>query len=119
MIKQTDPHKRGKSARRKGKGAEIAIARIFREQYGIDVRRGHVFDHESDLVGIPGIHPEVKRQERLNVFEAMDQAVEEAAKRKDGVPTVFFRKDRTDWLVAMRLNDWVEMYKSWEIKNHL
>lgn len=112
MIKQTDPHKRGRASKRKGKSGELELARILREKYGFEnVRRGHVFEHESDVVGLDGIHVECKRHERLNVFEAMEQAVEEADKRKDGTPAVFFRKDRTGWLVAMRLDDWVEMYK--------
>ena len=105
--------KRGARSRRRGANAEREIANIFRDKYGMDVRRGYVFQHESDIVGIDGIHPEVKRVEKLNVHKAMTQAIEETAKRKDGLPTVFHRRDRTEWLVTMRLDDWMQLYEAW------
>lgn len=64
-------------------------------------------------MGLTGIHPEVKRVERLNIHESMAQAVAEAHKRADGLPTVFFRRDRGEWLVAMRLADWIDLYGAW------
>ena len=64
-------------------------------------------------MGLTGIHPEVKRVERLNIHEAMAQAVTEAQGRADGLPTVFFRRDRGEWLVAMRLADWIDLYGAW------
>ncbi|MGN8818581.1 hypothetical protein ACTNEN_09705 [Oribacterium sp. HCP28S3_H8] len=115
-IKQTDPHKRGKSSRDKGKRGELELVNLIRDTWGYDVRRGKVFYHESDMVGLDGIHPEIKRKERLNVDDAMQQAVEEAAKRKDGLPTVFHRKDRGEWLVTMKLSDWIDLYGAWNEK---
>ena len=41
------------------------------------------------MSGLPGIHAEVKRVERLNVSEAMKQATREAERFHDGAPTVF------------------------------
>ena len=105
--------KRGKASREKGARGERELANLLRDQYGYETRRGYVFQHESDLVGLPGIHPEVKRKERLNCYDAMEQAVEEAAKRADGVPAVFHRRDRKDWLVIMRLEDWIDLYGAW------
>jgi hypothetical protein len=64
-------------------------------------------------VGLDGIHPEVKRVEKLNIHKAMEQAKEEAIKRDDGLPTVFFRRDRGEWLVCMRLEDWIDLYGAW------
>lgn len=113
MIKQTDKHKRGKAARNKGADAERELAGILRDWYGYNVKRGKVFYHESDLVGLEGIHPEVKRQERLNLYAAMQQAIEEAKIRCDGLPTVFHRRDRGEWLVTMRLSDWIDLYGEW------
>ena len=113
MIKQGDPKKRGKAARNKGKNGELELMHVLNESWGMNVRRGHVFDHESDLVGFTGIHPEVKRQEHLNVPAAVEQAHEEADKRKDGVPAVFHRKDRGEWLVTMSLSDWIDLYGAW------
>lgn len=116
MINQSDSKKRGKASREKGKRSEIELMHILRDFYGYPVRRGYVFQHESDLVGLEGIHVEVKRVEKLNLHKAMEQAVEESKKRKDGLPTVFHRKDREGWLVTMRLEDWMDLYGSWADK---
>ena len=105
----------GRSSQRKGANGERELANRFKE-YGFEVRRGQVFNHESDMVGLKGIHPEVKRVEKLNVWAAMEQAVTESLIRKDGVPTLFHRRNREDWLVTMRLSDWIELYKDWNNK---
>ena len=112
-IRQEDRHKRGKAARAKGANAERELATLIRDTWGYDVHRGKVFYHESDVVGLDGIHIECKRQERLNLQDAMEQAVSEAGKRQDGIPAVFHRKDRTGWLVTMRLEDWIDLYGGW------
>ena len=113
MISEPDKHKRGKAARNKGANAERELAGILRDWYGYDVHRGKVFYHESDIVGLDGIHPEVKRQQRLNIYNAMAQAVDEAKKRNDGIPTVFHRRDRGEWMVTMRLSDWIDLFGAW------
>ncbi len=113
MIKQDDSRKRGRAARNKGAAAERELANLIRDTWGYEVHRGKVFYHESDLVGLDGIHVEVKRQERLNIYEAIKQAIAEAKKRADGVPAVFHRRDREGWLVTMRLEDWIDMYGEW------
>lgn len=102
----------GKSAQRKGADGERELANVLKE-YGFEVRRGQVFNHESDMVGLDKIHPEVKRVEKLNVVTAMKQAVTEAQIRNDGLPTVFHRRNREEWLVTMRLTDWIELYRKW------
>lgn len=105
--------RKGKASRNKGCRGERELANLLRDQYGYETRRGYVFQHESDLVGLPGIHVECKRKERLSVYEAMEQAIEEADKRQDGLPTVFHRRDRHEWLVIMRLTDWIDLYGAW------
>lgn len=110
-MTQSDPVKRGRSSRAKGAEGERELAAILRDKYGIEsAHRGYVFNKQSDLIGLPGIHPEVKRVEKLNIYEAMEQAVREADKRKDGMPTVFHRRNRKGWLVTMRLEDWMRLY---------
>ncbi len=103
----------GKTEREKGARGERELANLLRDMYGYGVRRGSVFLGQSDMVGLPGIHPEVKRVEHLNVSNAMKQAITEAQKRKDGIPTVFHRKNREEWLVTMRLEDWIDLYGEW------
>lgn len=103
----------GKMSQRKGSNGERELAHILRDFYGYEVKRGSVFFHQSDMVGLVGIHPEVKRVEKLNIHTAMEQAKEEAKKRQDGLPTVFHRRNRTEWLVTMRLEDWIDLYGAW------
>lgn len=105
-----DNSKKGRSARNKGAQGERELAKILAEEFE-GVHRGYVFFKESDLVGLKGIHVECKRVEKLNIHKAMDQAIKEADKRKDGVPTVFHRMNRKPWLVTMKLEDWIELYK--------
>lgn len=62
------------------------------------------------MVNVPGIHPEIKRVERLNVSEAMAQAVRDSEKFNDGTPVLFHRRNRQEWLCTMRLSDWISWY---------
>lgn len=110
-IQQSDPHKRGIASRDKGARTERTLAALLNE-YGFDnVHRGYTFHHESDVVGLEGIHIECKSVERLNIFKAMEQAESEAKKRNDGVPTVFHKRTRTGFLVTMRIQDWIGIYR--------
>jgi Holliday junction resolvase len=101
-----------RASQRKGRGGELELARVFQE-YGYDVQPGRAqsYGEVPDLIGLPGVHIEVKRVERLNVPEAMKQAVRDAEKFHDGAPTLFHRRNREPWLVTMRLSDWLEMYQ--------
>ena len=63
-----------------------------------------------DLTGLPGIHIEVKRVEKLNVCEAMEQSIRDSERMGDGVPALFHRRNRKPWLVTMRLEDWLQFY---------
>lgn len=102
----------GKSQQRKGADGERELARIL-AGYGYDLKRGGSlsFGEVPDLVGLPGIHIEVKRVERLNVPEAMSQSERDSKRFQDGAPAVFHRRSRSPWLVTMRLEDWMELYR--------
>ena len=63
-------------------------------------------------MGLPGVHVEVKRVERLNVPEAMQQAVRDAARFRDGMPALFHRRNRQPWLVTVKLEDFMRMYQT-------
>lgn len=79
---------------------------------GYDVKRGGSLSYGTvpDLYGLPGVHIEVKRVERLNVTEAMDQSIRDAQRFNDGVPALFHRRNHKPWLVTMRLADWLQLY---------
>ena len=101
------------NSRSKGKKGELELAKKLRE-YGYDCRRGQQYcgaNGDADVVGLPGIHIECKRVERLDLYGAMAQAM---ADSKDKTPVVIHRKNHCDWLVTMRLADWIEIYREWE-----
>lgn len=102
----------GRSSQRKGAEGERELAALLRD-YGYDLKRGGSlsFGEVPDLVGLPGVHIEVKRVERLNVPQAMGQAIRDSERFQDGVPTLFHRRNREPWLVTMRLEDWVKLYR--------
>lgn len=99
----------------KGKRGE----RAWRDElvgHGYDAWRGRQFSGspESPDVICPelsGFHFEVKAVERLNVNEAMAQAVRDAG---DKIPVVAHKRNRSEWLVTMRASDWFKMLaKAW------
>ena len=101
----------GKSQQRKGRAGEIELAHILQDLgYNIDRGRAQNFGKIPDVSGLPGIHIEVKRVERLNISQAMAQAVRDAERFQDGAPAVFHRRNREPWLVTMQLQDWMELY---------
>lgn len=102
----------GRSSQAKGAAGERELAALLRKR-GYDTQRGGSlsFGEVPDVMGLPGVHIEVKRVERLNVPEAMHQAVRDAEKFQDGVPTLFHRRNREPWLVTMRLDDWLDLYE--------
>lgn len=96
------------NSREKGKKGERELAGILKA-HGYKARRGQQYcgtSGEADVVGIPGVHIECKRVETLNIYTAMAQAVRDA--RPGEIPTVFHRKNREDWLVTMRLEDYLD-----------
>ena len=102
------------NSRQKGKRGELELAHILKT-YGYEARRGQQYcgaNGDADVVGLPGVHIEVKRVERLDLYGAMEQAERDA--REDEIPAVFTRKNNKNWLVCMKLEDFMEMYKEAE-----
>ncbi|MFQ9901231.1 MAG: hypothetical protein ACLRWF_05900 [Ruthenibacterium sp.] len=102
------------NSRRKGAAGEREIAKVLRS-YGYEARRGQQYcgaNGDADVVGLPGIHIECKRVERLDLYGAMAQARHDA--NTDELPAVMHRRNNSDWLVTMRLEDWISLYREWE-----
>ncbi len=108
----------GKSQQRKGAAGERELAAIL-EKYGYACDRGGScsMGEVPDLTGLPGIHIEVKRVEKLNVMEAMEQSIRDSERMADGVPALFHRRNRKPWLVTMRLKDWISLYEKGQKKD--
>ena len=107
----------GKTSRDKGKRGERELASVLKE-LGWDCRRGVQYsgaNGDADVIGLPGIHIECKRQEKAMIYDWIDQARRDA---RDGeLPAVFWRRNNCDWLVTMRLEDWNEIYKESEVSD--
>lgn len=103
----------GSKSQRKGAAGERELAALL-SAAGYECQRGGSlsFGEIPDVLGLPGIHIEVKRVENLNVGEAMAQAIRDSERMNDGIPTLFHRRNRKPWLVTMRLEDWLKLYGS-------
>lgn len=105
------------NSRNKGKRGELEAAHILKE-YGYDARRSQQYagiNSDADVVGLPGIHLEIKRVEKLNIDTALEQSVRDA--RGEEIPVVMHRRNRTEWKITMQLIDWMELYQAWEKQN--
>lgn len=105
------------NSREKGKRGERELSKKLRE-YGYDCRRGQQYcgaNGDADVVGLDGIHIECKRNERLNLYDAMAQA--KADRKAEEIPVVMHRKNNCPWLVTMDLEDWIIFYR--EVQNDL
>lgn len=100
------------NSKRKGCVGERELASVLRE-YGLEAQRGQQFKGSADSPDIvtggvlSSFHIECKRVEKLNLENAMQQSIRDSEGRK--IPTVMHRKNRGEWLVTMRLSDWVNM----------
>jgi Holliday junction resolvase len=104
----------GKTSQRKGRGGELELARVL-QAYGFpDVQPGEALNYgsEPDLVGLPGVHIECKRSEKLHISEWMLQAERDSERFGDGAPVVFHRRNREKWHVTLRLEDFMALYNT-------
>ena len=102
------------NSRNKGKRGELEVAHLLKE-YGYDARRSQQYagiNNDADVVGLPGIHIEVKRVEKLNLNNAMAQSIRDA--REGEKPIVMHRTNREPWKVTMLFTDFMEMYQKLE-----
>ena len=107
----------GKMQRDKGARYERELAARLRE-YGYESRRTCQKDGavEPDVIGLPGIHIEAKHQEKMHLYDWMEQAVRDAGKT-GGKPVVMHKQNYKETLVTMRFDDWMELYQEWEAGN--
>ena len=96
----------GRFSRNKGKVGERELAHELTRVLGVSARRGVQFRGSPDspdvIADIPGIHIECKRTERFRLYEALEQAIEDAGAN---VPVVLHRQNRQPWVAVIRLDD--------------
>lgn len=108
----------GKMSREKGKRGERSVASLFRE-HGYEAHRtaqyrGNTGD-AGDVEGIPYLHLEVKFQERMRLYDWMEQSVHDAKEEgKGNIPIVVHKQNHKEVLVTMRFEDFMKMYKEYE-----
>lgn len=99
------------NSRQKGAAGERELAKALRS-YGFETRRGQQYcgsNGDADVVGLPGVHIECKRVERLNLEDAMAQSRADA--RPGEIPAVMHRKNNCKWLVTLSIDDFMTLYK--------
>ena len=102
----------GAKSQRKGRAAELELSRILQGySYPVEAGCAQSYGEVPDLSGLPQIHIECKRCEKLHLSEWMRQASDDAEKFGDGMPAVFFRRNREVWMVCIELKGWLQLYQ--------
>ena len=102
-----------RSSQRKGRSGELELVKVL-HGYGFEsVQAGEPVSYGSvpDLVGLPGVHIECKRAEQLRLTEWMKQAERDSERFHDGAPVVFHRRNREPWMITMKLDDFMKIYR--------
>lgn len=95
----------GKYSRNRGIRGELSLVHFLFDNYGYLVRRGDCFRHEPDIVGLDGLHVEVKNVEKVDIGSWYWQSWEAAKKYDDGIPVVFHKENRKPWLATVASKD--------------
>lgn len=105
----------GKAQREKGVRAERLFRDLCRAEGFANVERGcqlyQTGREVADVVGLPGIHIEVKNVQRLNVRAAMEQSTRDTLPGE--LPIVAHKMDRKPWLITMLAADWFKLYREY------
>ena len=93
-------------SRNKGKRGEREAAKELNRLFGLEARRAQQYCGEAgdaDLIGIEGIHVEVKRVERFCLHPSHDQA--DSARKAGETPLVLTRQNGKSWVACCYLED--------------
>ena len=102
------------NSRQKGARAERALAKKLREYGFAECRRGQQYcgaNGDADVVGLLNIHIESKHCERTDIWNWIAQAKHDA--KLGELPAVFHKKNNTEWLVTMPLDNWIVLYRAY------
>lgn len=94
------------NSRSKGKRGELEFCRVMKD-HGWEAHRSQQFsgaDHDADITSgdLPWLHIEVKRRERGNIHDWMDQAKRDTDWQ---MPLVAHRRNNCEWLVTLTAAD--------------
>lgn len=112
----------GKSSKARGKRGELSLVHALRDAGFTEARRTAQYCGKagtSDVVGIEGLHVEVKNQERLNIWSALAQSQRDTEADGNGdIPAIFFKRNRSGWYVALPLPNFIKLYKLYKGELH-
>lgn len=98
-----------KMSRDKGKRGELEAVSLLKE-HGFEARRGQQFKGTPDspdlVTNIDGVHFEVKRVEKLQLYEALEQARADADPAEHAI--VLHRRNGKPWVVIMYADEFLE-----------
>lgn len=102
----------GKASQRKGRRAEAEFSELL-NSYGFSTQPGQPlsFGKMPDVIGMPGIHLEIKRHEKTSLTEWLRQSQTDADKFHDGIPLVAHRRSRQPWIISMTVENFIQLYK--------
>lgn len=110
----------GKMSKDKGARFERELANIFKTEYGYTeaertAQHAGKTGGEPDVRGLPGIHIEAKHQEKMRLYDWVDQAKRDVAdKESSDLPAVFHRQNYKEILVTLPLDAFMQIYREYE-----
>lgn len=96
------------NSKMKGKAGELEACKVLERILGIAHERSVQYcgrAGDADIKGVEGLHLEVKRVEKMNLYDAMKQAESDAP--DDKVPVVMHRKNRKGWVMIINAEDMI------------
>ena len=96
----------GRMAREKGKRGEREAAKELNRLFGLEARRAQQYCGEAgdaDLLGVEGLHVEVKRVERFHMHPALEQA--DSDRKAGEAPLILTKQNLKSWVVCCYLDD--------------
>lgn len=107
----------GKFSKDKGKRFERQVAEMLRKLGFSKARRTAQYagktPDSSDVIGLPGYHIEAKAQERMHLYDWMQQAIRDS-EGSGQVPLVIHKQNRKPILASLLLDDFLDLVKKAE-----
>ena len=107
----------GKFSKDKGRRGEREAA-LFLTDQGFTARRGVQYkggpnSPDVECPSLRRLHIEIKRTESLRIYDAMNQASDDAP--PETIPVVLHRKNDCDWVVILYAEDFLDIVRESEI----
>lgn len=100
------------NSRAKGKRGELDFIQTYLLPFWPEAKRNldQFQDDKRDCINVAGVHWQIKRVEKLNVWAAMDQAQSEAKWPHD-LPVVAHRRNRSPWLCTLEASEFIPLLR--------